>query len=966
MAALGFLFLAVFLAPLVICIVLLVKRKSDLRRIQNLEHIVSKLDIQSTTHSDPLKQEREEVLTKKPTPSPETEIAAGTKHDKDTAIESDPIPVPPVKKPVPEPISVKSKSPKKWTPKTIPPSQPKLLPFLRSMSLWPPEELARKEAGLIQWWAPRIAALLFVLTVIFASVYIGKRTSPGIRFIGLLISDFVVMGVGFYYLKRLPRFGTALFATGLVMLYVTCIAGYAAPPVRVIQHPVLGIALQFLVIVAIFVSSLKLEQRGIALLALVLGYLSSIFSAHEGLKESALLSSLALYLVGLLFARRFQWAPLLSISVLGVYLPIPALTAFGLIGSRVLILPHELSALAFLLVSASLLPASKRFGKSHNALSTEDSKKLAAINTTLCLGFGYLYFRMFDGELVMFYGSMGIVFAVWAAIFAQESLRSFFFQLFFLKAVALAALWATNYFSGDIRWFALIIEALLVSWVASRSRAVWQEVACLLIWFVSFVLVQRSLAQSSLVIGSFDWFLFLSYPILACILFGFLLHSMPEKRLRKYIYAFFAVLVGFLGGDVFRMSSEFGYILPFETALYAGVLALLAFVPRLKALPIGVASSILLTLANIRFWSSPSDAITLAALVGLSAAFAYGISRHYQNEPKKRYHAIEFVFHFSWITTLYAYLYNDYQTHDWFPLIAPVLSLGILFAARRPFRSMADGHIIPIAYLIAYPNFDDSSYFSSLATIALLGVVLTFPQWSKSVARQFSLTRKMQAWRILSHLLVLIGASVISYQSFEWLGGILVHCLVAIGFFALWRQHRRGIALMASEVSLFLASIYIVQAVIPGSNSLFQNLPWGKEMLQGALILCLISLTIGYAAFKWPQRYLSNRAKTSIAYLNGFGSFAIMALALSYTDLSLDSYYTPLTALFCLGLVATGIALKCKPYRLVAIIGLLLPLVRLFVYDIKETLYRIIAFAALAVLSVLIGFLYHKFQTRIE
>ena len=100
--------------------------------------------------------------------------------------------------------------------------------------------------------------------------------------------------------------------------------------------------------------------------------------------------------------------------------------------------------------------------------------------------------------------------------------------------------------------------------------------------------------------------------------------------------------------------------------------------------------------------------------------------------------------------------------------------------------------------------------------------------------------------------------------------------------------------------------------------------------------------------------------------MNGFTSFIIIVLALSYKDLSLDSYYTPLMALYSLGLVIAGIALKCKPYRLVGIIGLLLPLFRLFVYDIKETLYRIIAFAVLAVLSVLIGFLYHKFQTRIE
>jgi hypothetical protein len=71
-------------------------------------------------------------------------------------------------------------------------------------------------------------------------------------------------------------------------------------------------------------------------------------------------------------------------------------------------------------------------------------------------------------------------------------------------------------------------------------------------------------------------------------------------------------------------------------------------------------------------------------------------------------------------------------------------------------------------------------------------------------------------------------------------------------------------------------------------------------------------------------------------------------------------------ALFCLILVAVGIGAKIKPYRMVAIIGFALPLFRLFVYDIRDTLIRIIAFAVLAVLFIFVGYLYHRFQSRIE
>ncbi|QXD32040.1 hypothetical protein [Candidatus Pelagisphaera phototrophica] len=51
---------------------------------------------------------------------------------------------------------------------------------------------------------------------------------------------------------------------------------------------------------------------------------------------------------------------------------------------------------------------------------------------------------------------------------------------------------------------------------------------------------------------------------------------------------------------------------------------------------------------------------------------------------------------------------------------------------------------------------------------------------------------------------------------------------------------------------------------------------------------------------------------------------------------------------------------------MVAIIGLTLPLFRLFVYDIWDTLIRIIAFDVLALLFIFVGYLCHRFQSRIE
>jgi len=69
---------------------------------------------------------------------------------------------------------------------------------------------------------------------------------------------------------------------------------------------------------------------------------------------------------------------------------------------------------------------------------------------------------------------------------------------------------------------------------------------------------------------------------------------------------------------------------------------------------------------------------------------------------------------------------------------------------------------------------------------------------------------------------------------------------------------------------------------------------------------------------------------------------------------------------FSIGLIILGIVLKSRPYRYVAMLTFLVPLIRLFVYDIRETLYRIIAFAVLAVVLTAVGFLYQKYSSRIE
>ena len=393
----GFLFLgALFLLlPFPICIYLLIKRSKDARRIQLLEQRMDSL----SASQEPSKQASSvSKPTKTPAPSPEQSRAPSGAPTPFTQCVVGPEPprkpqpaqtfTTPASKPAPKAAAVVSPE---TAPKPATPSQ--LVETLRSIGLWPPKGSASAEAGLMQWWLPRLGGLLATLAVISFAVYISQGTPAWIRFVELVLADIAVLGAGIFFLNRRPRFGSTLLSTGLSMLYLTSIAAYAAPPVRIIDNPLIGIVLQFAIVAFIFTTSLRLSNRNIAIMALAYGFLSSLYSSYVGLLESSLISALALYLIGIAFSRKFDWLPILSISTIGAYLPVLSFCLLEFIGSQTITLPHAWSVLAYLLISVSLLPLSEAIWK----LFAEKSaiRRIHLLNTSFFLAVGYLYMKLF-------------------------------------------------------------------------------------------------------------------------------------------------------------------------------------------------------------------------------------------------------------------------------------------------------------------------------------------------------------------------------------------------------------------------------------------------------------------------------------------------------------------------------------------------------------------------------------------
>lgn len=967
------------LLPLPLCIYLIVRSNKQERLLQDfqaqtafLQRQVEKLQRgqatpQGDTAPEPEAKGKPEDSSQPAAPAPS---AAVSQDQPPQAPTPPPIPKSPTPTTGPTPAAPLVASPRQAEPRRSPEpaSQLRILPLLRSVGFWPPEDLARRESGLIQWWFPRIGGLLAVLTVIFFAVYVSRGSPPWLKWALLMLVDAAVIGTGAYFLRKPKRrrFGSTLLAVGLSMTYVSIVAGYAAPPVRVFESALMGIVAQLACVAAIFAVSLRLRESNIGILASIFGYTSTIFSAYVGWNEGALLSAFVLQLAGMATGYRLKSLPLVSVASIGVYLPVAAFCALKSIGSATYTLPHSLSALVFLCLAVSALPVASLTGRLAERFTARSWRLLHGANTTLCLVVGYAYFRFFTTDLVLFCGTLALLFAAWSALFLRQGLRSFLFQLFFIKAAGLAALWAANYFDGDLRWFALIIDAAVVAGIARLSSSRWKEAASFLLWLAAVILALDALLFSELAPWSTRWIMYLLLPLIGVASQSWLFGDDRGGSGRFALYMIAALANGaLLTGLLLRTQLAVG-VDPAYLATVPAVVALVGLAPGFSARVATMAAAPPLLAAHIDFWLDPIAAASFAVVLLVSLAGAYAAARKVSPAGGRRHLLPEWAILALSMISLIAFLENAFWDAAWLPFVYPALALLAFAARKRPFRTLADTAPIPLAFLVFNAQSEEYSLPIAACILVLSALVLAWPRIAPKSITHPHLLRPRAAWRPAFHLVVAALALSMALRLEAWFHANLLLTFSGFGFFALWKLHRHRSALVLSLGLLALGLSLTVYASAMAEAFSDERAPWAKDVLAMGLLQALGFLGCAVWLAKGVARRISIFHRTLALYGLALGSFAAIAFSLSYRDMGMDAYYTPLIAVYCLLLVSLGIALKIKPFRMVAIVGFLLPLGRLFVYDIKETLYRIIAFAALALLLTFIGYLYNRFASRIE
>lgn len=832
--------------------------------------------------------------------------------------------------------------------------------MLRSVGMLPPEKGVGFESGWIQWLAPRLGGVFAVLAILFFGVYVAQNAKPWVRFLEAFVVSGTVFGCGLWMRRRNRAYGTILSTIGLGMIYTTVIAGYAAPAIRVIESPWVGMVTQMSLVVLSSWLAMRWADRGMVLFSMLLGIGTSVFSAWVGLQEAALVAGGLVFASGFVFALRWDWKPCLIFGLAGSSFPLWTWVVQDALG-MVKELPYEAAVMGYLIVIALACASLLFAGKSTSLRIFASTGSLASVSGAILLISGYAWFRWVIPGLEGFYGAMACSYLLISIVFFRREGARGAFTVYAIKASFLVTLWAVLALNTEARWLFMAIQGASLAFLARRRKSIWIEALSVGTFVYASMWMLRAM-PSELPLGMLRSWLYFGYGWLGLGTWGWLHGGMPGHDLRKAVYCVLAACVVCATYYVIRNSGvEVAWQI--RLLLLVGVLsAFLAYVPGMKRWALFIGFGLLLVLSAILYWAFPQhvpggSAVVLVCVGTIGVCWLYGGSM-----PQRQQVHAEWVLNGLAVVSMQLMMLQI-LAEPWHAIWASGFALLLAVMSMWHFRALSDWFFLPLVLF----GFDDPgtpvSVWQNVMIPGMLLIVFAWTVWfHPRRIRTFQLLRRYRLWTVVLSLTWIIWWNWLGSTLPVWLHFVAWSLAGAMLMLPVVRWRRVPWAVvgwtLAQLVVWCIVIIQWVSAEYQGGNTSIRNVSF---LWAGAMVSAMAWVSL-YCSARWRFIVFVPIVRDALMWFQSILLIGGSMLWIAYRPLGWSAYYTPLWALIAFSGVIGGVWMNCRPLRIVSLVGLLLPIARLFVYDVTQTMHRIIAFAALSVLLLVLGYIYQKIR----
>jgi len=834
-------------------------------------------------------------------------------------------------------------APVRSEPPSRPPRDHPFEQWLEKVGLKPPHAGA-EGANIMAWWSTRVGLVLGVIAAVFFGMYVNQNTVPWVRLAELVATAAAVFAGGWWMEKKLGAFGRALSAGGLALLYVSAYAAYGLPAMKVIDAPLLGALVQIVAVILMAAWALWRRNEGVFGLALGLGYITSWFTIHEGAEPLPLISLMVLVAGGAtLFACRGWWSGLWAglvgsgggLLLLAVVKWLPEGGPGAVVGLG--------SAVAFTVILVVSLYWRMRQGD--GAVN-----RLLPVVTSVGLLVGAVITALLKIDWEWHYASFAVLLLLigfaWRGLEKGEGMR----EIMWAKASVLIALYLIAQFDGPVRAYALLAQAGTLLWLGRKRNWMVFEVGGLLAGLLGWYFLSKGWPSGSVPQWGRDEIEGLAYLLLSFGMIAFFSKGVKFCKERGMAALLLGLLVslGILVVGVWRVDQDWALLVGLVGAL---VLWKVAHYAEMKFPEGPLLVGFLGSLAWLFTRGTLSYPVGWQTVVWIGTV--WGVCLLLGATSRKGRREVSLALMLSSVAAVWLAGDNLIEG-SWMPaLLLAVALLWQLGEGRVRIADLRRLSAVPgvLGGLFILGNWNDVISHGALSGILLVVGAYWYHGWLLDRGEKHIGERR--AYAVVRGFV--LGAALLTSLQMRLEGAMLVLALVGVSVAAigLWR--------VLDEEPLpwiGLAAMIFAGATLLDDERVRDG--WHEVTV---LAVFLGSLANGLMLARAQKSEVLGEAKVA-SLLWGAGAMASVLFGLVLTG-EAAGWTTASWAVGAVVLLAAGFWGGLRGYRMVALFGLGCAIIRLFVVDVEDTLWRIVAFGITSGLLIGIGYVYNRYHKRL-